>query len=180
MIRYRLAVPSDSTSIAELHADSWRRAYRGMYRDEFLDGDVFDDRRTVWDQRFGEPPRNQIVSVAESAGQMVGFVCAYGADDPTWGSLIDNLHVRADAQRGGIGTALMAQAGRSLTPDYGALPVYLWVIKANLRAQRFYEAIGGRNAETADHEFHGGGHGLCCRYVWSSPHELSRAAPRGR
>jgi hypothetical protein len=28
-----------------LHADSWRRHYRGAYADAFLDGDVLADRR---------------------------------------------------------------------------------------------------------------------------------------
>jgi hypothetical protein len=39
-LRYRSACASDAAAIAALHADSWRRHYRGTYSAGFLDGDV--------------------------------------------------------------------------------------------------------------------------------------------
>jgi len=39
-VGFRPARASDSEAIAALHADSWRRHYRGAYSDAFLDGDV--------------------------------------------------------------------------------------------------------------------------------------------
>lgn len=38
---FRPARATDSEAIAVLHADSWRRHYRGAYSDAFLDGDVY-------------------------------------------------------------------------------------------------------------------------------------------
>ncbi len=35
-LRFRLASPADAKAVADLHADSWRRHYRGAYSDAFL------------------------------------------------------------------------------------------------------------------------------------------------
>jgi GNAT superfamily N-acetyltransferase len=36
-LRFRAAGPGDAQAVAGLHADSWRRHYRGAYADSFLD-----------------------------------------------------------------------------------------------------------------------------------------------
>jgi hypothetical protein len=54
-VQYRPATERDIAAIAALHADSWRRNYRGAYSDEFLDRDVFEDRRAVWSERLTQP-----------------------------------------------------------------------------------------------------------------------------
>lgn len=46
-LQMRPAKPSDAEAVAALHADSWRRHYRGAYSDAFLDGDVISDRFVV-------------------------------------------------------------------------------------------------------------------------------------
>jgi hypothetical protein len=46
-LRFRPAGPDDAEKVGMLHADSWRRHYRGAYADSFLDGDVVADRRSV-------------------------------------------------------------------------------------------------------------------------------------
>ncbi|TQS39512.1 GNAT family N-acetyltransferase [Cryptosporangium phraense] len=51
----RPATAADAPAIARLHADSWRRHYRGAYADSFLDGDVLADRRAVWESRLAAP-----------------------------------------------------------------------------------------------------------------------------
>jgi len=48
----RDATISDAEGIAQLHTDSWRRTYRGMMSDAFLDGGALDNRRTVWRERL--------------------------------------------------------------------------------------------------------------------------------
>src|SRR6266545_1171398 len=53
-LRFRLASPADAKAVADLHADSWRRHYRGAYSDAFLDGDVVADRLAVWTARLRE------------------------------------------------------------------------------------------------------------------------------
>ena len=52
---YREAISADAASVAALHAKSWRVAYRGILRDEFLDGDVVQNRVEVWEKRLTAP-----------------------------------------------------------------------------------------------------------------------------
>src|SRR5262245_17104704 len=173
MIEYRPAGLSDAEAIAHLHAQSWRQNYRGAFRDEFLDGDLYGERLRVWRERLDRPPSNQLVRLAVGGGILAGFVCAYAAHDSRWGSLIDNVHVSHDFKRHGIASNLMRQAGAwlaSVSPDHG---VYLLVLEVNGSARRFYETVGGENAGVSTMETHGGAIVRSCRYVWSRPATLA-------
>ncbi|MGA9725050.1 MAG: hypothetical protein WBQ86_21520 [Candidatus Binatus sp.] len=75
-------------AVATLHAESWRAHYRGAYRDGYLDGDVVQDRIRVWKERLSTPAPNQFVVLAEEDDDLIGFACAYGGHDETWGSLL--------------------------------------------------------------------------------------------
>lgn len=175
-MNYRAAIQSDAEQIALLHADSWRRTYRGMLRDEFLDGEVVNNRLEVWNDRLGRARPDQFVLVAEDQKQVLGFICVYGGEDPTWGSLIDNVHVAHAHKRRGIGTFLMRQAGLWLNSSYGQRGVYLWVMEANQPARRFYETLGSTNAGTVDKPNPaGGGSARSCLYIWPSPEALANA-----
>lgn len=171
-VEYRPARLEDAEAIARLHADSWRRAYRGMYSDEFLDGDLVGERLSVWRGRFEEADPQQFVLLATENDRLIGFVCAYGAFDEQWGSLIDNLHVSIDARRRGIATALMRAAGEWCLSVFPNVGVYLWVIEANHPARAFYHRIGAANAETIEAPHLSGNIGKSCRYVWPSPQAL--------
>src|SRR5213592_3783401 len=67
--QFRLAGPADAEAVANLHADSWRRHYRGAYSDAFLDGDVVADRLAVWTERLREPDPRRCTILAEDARQ---------------------------------------------------------------------------------------------------------------
>ena len=168
-IDLRSAHAEDAERIACLHTESWRRTYRGMMTDEFLDGGALENRRRVWHERLGMPAANQYVSVAQEGREMIGFICAFAGQDPVWGSYIDNLHVVYSRHRRGVGRALIRGAAewlRGLQPDRG---VYLWVMEANAAARAFYECLGATNAGTIELEDAGGGHAPNCRYVWARP-----------
>jgi ribosomal protein S18 acetylase RimI-like enzyme len=174
-IEYRPARPTDAEAIASLHARSWRENYRGAFRDAFLDGDLPGERLRVWRERLDHPADNQLVRVALDGANLVGFVCAYGAHDPQWGSLVDNLHVAHAAKRNGIASSLMRQAGAWLASRYPDLGVYLWVLEANTPARRFYERIGAHDDGVSTLETHGGAVVRSCRYTWPRAGLLSAA-----
>jgi ribosomal protein S18 acetylase RimI-like enzyme len=173
MVEYRPASHDDAPAVARLHAENWRRAYRGNFRDEYLDGDVFSERQRVWHARLGEPAPKQYVCVAVEGRRVVGFVCTFGSHDREWGSFIDNLHVQADLQRGGIGASLMRKAGEWLSSAFPNEPVYLFVWERN-PALALYERLGGQNSGLVEKENPGGGVGRYFRIVWQQPHELAR------
>jgi len=173
-VDYRTATPADAERVARLHADSWRRAYRGMYTDEFLDGDLDAERLAVWRPRLEAPPRNQYVLLAEDAGRLAGFVCGYADDDPAWGSLIDNLHVSIDARRKGIASELMQRAAQWFASNAKTPAFYLWVLEDNAPARRFYETLGATHPETVRRDLQPGNPGNICRYVWPDTLSLGR------
>ena len=175
MIAYRIARRSDAEAVAQLHAQSWRESYRGSFTDEFLDGDLPGERLGVWRERLADPPANQLVLLAVDGETLAGFVCAFGDHDPEWGSLVDNLHVARAFKRGGIGAALMRQAGEWLRLRDSRLGVYLWVLEANTAARRFYERIGARDAGVSMMETHGGAVVRSCRYTWPDAESLAAA-----
>jgi ribosomal protein S18 acetylase RimI-like enzyme len=145
---FRAAGPDDAEAIALLHADSWRRHYRGAYSDSYLAGDVVADRNAVWSSRLAAPARTATV-VAEDATGLAGFVHVVFDNDDEWGSLVDNLHVVTDRHRSGIGRDLMQRAGAAVVEQATSAAVYLWVLEQNARAQAFYGALGGACVEKA-------------------------------
>jgi ribosomal protein S18 acetylase RimI-like enzyme len=169
VIEYRDATPRDAEAVAALHARSWRESYRGEFSDAFLDGDLLGERLRVWRERLGHAPAGQLVQLAVDGPHLAGFVCAYGAHDPRWGSLVDNLHVARESKRRGIGAALMGHAGTWLGRHYPDFAAYLWVLESNTAARRFYESLGGRNAGVSTMETHGGAVVRSCRYTWPNP-----------
>src|SRR5687768_12078015 len=83
----REANAGDAEAIAALHTDSWRRTYRGMMSDAFLDGGALDDRRRVWRERLGTPDADRLVVVADAGGRIAGFVCVFARGDAEeWGA----------------------------------------------------------------------------------------------
>lgn len=137
--------PADAGAIAGLHADSWRRHYRGAYADAYLDGDIEVERLGVWTQRLASQDGATRTLLAESDGALVGFVHVVFDEDPQWGSLVDNLHVVWTRKRGGVGSRLLAAAADAVLEHAGGL--YLWVLEQNTDAQSFYGARGGRCVE---------------------------------
>jgi ribosomal protein S18 acetylase RimI-like enzyme len=142
----RTAGPDDAEQVARLHADSWRRHYRGAYADSFLDGDVEGNRLRTWAGRLAAPGPSATLVVQDDGG-LAGFVHMVFDDDARWGSLVDNLHVRNDLRRSGIGRALLASAGQAVLDRASGPAMYLWVLEQNTAAQAFYKARGGGPVE---------------------------------
>ena len=177
-VRYRLAHVADAASIATLHAVSWRRAYRGMLPDAFLDKDVFAERAVFWQERFGNPDDNivTLTILAELNGELVGFGHSIAGEDEKYGTLLDNLHVLPKAQRLGIGTRLMAETAAWLEESGNRPSMYLWVLENNLPARRFYEALGGQPAGHGTSN-EGGASVASLRFWWPELDRLSDHLP---
>lgn len=186
----RDANADDVDAIAALHADSWRRHYRGAYSDEFLDGDVLADRIAVWTARMASPTDGctLVAQVGEEdTGTVVGFAHTVFGADPVWGALVDNLHVRYVAKRQGLGSLLMVRTAQRLIAHDGTSGLYLWVLEQNRDAQAFYLSLGGslvgRRAAIGPGGVPGRltGQPMALRCAWQDPSRLitvGRAAQR--
>jgi GNAT superfamily N-acetyltransferase len=167
---FRFATPADADAVGALHADSWRRHYRGAYSDAYLDGPVHEDRRMVWSERFADEAGTHFTIVAEDGGGLVGFAHTRLDMDPEWGSLLDNLHVTLGHKRRGIGARLMARTAAELMARRPGGGLHLWVLEQNSAAQAFYAARGGtRVGREVRGPFPGGGTAPAWRYAWPDP-----------
>jgi GNAT superfamily N-acetyltransferase len=173
-VAYRESESSDWRAIATLHAESWRRSYRGMLPDAYLDNDVFADRAELWERRFGDTDyqRATVTVLAEAGARLVGFAHSRVDEEPEWGTLLDNLHVTHDAQRLGVATRLVAETASLVAPRALSPALYLWVLEANSRARAFYESMGGQPVERGVSR-EGGGEAPCLRYWWPDVSKLS-------
>ena len=171
---FRRAGFEDARSVARLHADSWRRHYRGAYADAFIDGDVESDRLLVWTERLSAPDGTSSTILAEDGGCLIGFVHVIFDENVQVSSLIDNLHVVFDRKRAGVGTHLMSHAAAAVA-GHGSGGMYLWVLEQNTAAQDFYEDRGGTCTGRRLVSPPGGvagrlnGSPVALRYVWADP-----------
>ena len=173
LVHYREATAEDAEAIARLHADSWRRNYRGSYSDAYLDGDVECDRLAVWTERLVTNPASDACTfVAESDGVLAGFAHTALNADPEWGALLDNLHVAHALKGQGVGTRLMAETARAVIARTPSSGLFLLVLEPNKAAQAFYEARGGQCVGRETSEAPGGGTIVGLRYVWRDPARL--------
>ena len=175
----RPATVSDAQSIARLHADRWRRHYRGAYSDAFLDGEVDEDRRSVWTSRLGQAQEAACTFVAEAALHLVGFAHTLLDEAPQWGALLDNLHVAHAHARRGIGTRLLRSAAAAVVERRPGSGLHLWVLEQNRAAQAFYRANGGHRVECGSVLPPGGdasrivGSPVKLRFAWPDPTSLA-------
>lgn len=82
--------------------------------------------------------RDQEVQVAETIGEISGFLAIHG-------EMVEHLYVRPDLLRRGIGSALLQRAKERLPSGFR-----LWVFQENVPARRFYERHGLRLVEETD------------------------------
>jgi ribosomal protein S18 acetylase RimI-like enzyme len=166
VIKLRPAGLSDFTAIAKLHADNWRKNYRGILSDNYLDKEVEKDRLNTWYGRLKFPTENQIVTLATLDNMLVGFCCLYFDDDAIFGSLIDNLHVSSNVQRSGIGRKLVIDCASKVYDKAENKRMYLWVYESNKNARIAYERLGGTNFETIEKDNTDGTSSKTCRIIW--------------
>ncbi len=142
-MEFRVAEYKDYEAIAQLQARSWKANYRGMVSDDYLDDDVFNDKRLIWQTRLTNPPLNQHVVLAEENHVLVGMICVFGNHDFEKGTFIDSLHVNPAYQHRGIGSELLRMAALWQLHYFENTGIYLEVIEDNTQAIEFYKDIGG-------------------------------------
>jgi GNAT superfamily N-acetyltransferase len=163
----RNAQQRDAPAIAGLHTSSWQTAYRGILRDDFLDGPLLENRQALWSTRLSDTARkDQVVLLDEHAGKIRGFACAFLDEDPQWGTLLDNLHVVPELKGRGVGRQLMSAVAQRVL-QYACEPLlHLWAYEKNLAARRFYERLGGVVTACQSEPALDGTHVNAVRYCW--------------
>lgn len=165
---FRAAAPHDAEAIAQLHAESWQRTYRGMLQDDYLDHHVLTDKFAQWQERLLIAPlATRWVYVAERDGAILGFACVLLDDDPQWGTQLDNLHVAAEAQGLGIGRKLHDLALAFHAKERPNQKIHLWTFAANAAARAIYQHWGWQEVEHDFYDGPGGSNVPSVRYQWA-------------
>ena len=175
MLYTRQITASDSTAIARIHALSWRDSYRGILRDSYLDGPIFEERLAVWNKRLQSPSLGDIGFLALFETKPVGFTFACASHDAHRGTFLDNLHVLPEERGKGIGTKLLGALTESLLSKGYEEGIYLWVFEKNHRTRKFYERLGAKAIEHTVIDAPGGGKVAEWLYAWESLSHLNKA-----
>jgi ribosomal protein S18 acetylase RimI-like enzyme len=170
----RLAGPRDSSKIARIHVDTWRRTYKGIMPQPLLDGLSYERREAFWRQAISSPGPKQATFVAEvDAVGLVGFefVGPERTGDPEYEGEILALYVDGNSQRRGIGRALFETAVNHLR-ESGFSSLLVWVAAAN-PYRAFYDKMGGTPAREREVDF-GGAPLQEVGYGWADLGELPK------
>jgi ribosomal protein S18 acetylase RimI-like enzyme len=149
-VRIREATTADIDAIAATHVEAWRAAYPGLVPQPFLDAISVDRRRDQWKEHFLDPTMSALV-VEDELG-VAGFASYGPTEQPVEGSTtgeVQGIYLLPRVIGMGVGRDLLARATRGLTQN-GYERAVLWVLEANTRARRFYEAAGWRWDGTVD------------------------------
>jgi ribosomal protein S18 acetylase RimI-like enzyme len=154
-MRVRQASLDDARSIARVHVEAWRAAYRDLMPDAVLDefagsatdrasrSAALDAREARWRDNLVKTAPDRRTAVCEKEGSIVGFATAGpGRASPIHGE-IWAIYAAPDAWGQGVGRALLDD-GLAFLAARGFDAIELWVLEGNLRAIRFYEIAGFR------------------------------------
>lgn len=172
MINIRMATQNDISQISRLHAANWQDIYRGMLSERYLNNDIFEDRQTVWQQRFDAPESHQHILVACKDHTICGFICIYINNHEQWGTLIENLHISEHHKGYGIGKNLLATAAKIAYQHAPTNGLYLEVLTGNVAAQQFYQKLGAFHEKTQTWQAPDGSHVQEFVYRWETLKEL--------
>lgn len=143
-LRIRDMTLADCRRVSELRIRGWRSAYRGLMPRSYLDAlDVQADteRRRA---RLSQGDGSVVNLVAERDGEALGWA-AHGpyrdGEVRTADAELYAIYISPDLLGRGIGRALLAESVRRCTAA-GHTRMFLWVLKENTRARRFYERAG--------------------------------------
>lgn len=137
----REATPEDVKDISRIYAQSWKAAYAGLLPQAFLD--AIEDER--WVEKFSaDIAGGALCALMVMDGGRPAGCAAFGRsreEDMTgWGELV-SVYLHPDYFGAGYGQALLEAAMHGLRAQgYGR--VFLWVLRENSRARRFYEKHG--------------------------------------
>ena len=144
-VSIRPAVPTDHGSLCLLFDEL--DAFHRTGDPQLLRQPLVDPRPQAYLDGLIEDPRSEIF-VADVGGDCVGVAIVQLQDAPTfpvfieqtW-AVVDNIAVRSDARRRGVGRALYSACLR-WSEEVGACWLELTVYEFNESARRFYESLG--------------------------------------
>lgn len=179
MIHIRAAELGDAAGIANVHAATWKEAYRGILEDAYLDG--LSPRRLTSRWRASLEHRNEDldeqVFVAVQGREVIGFLTVGASREAfaPWESEIGMIYVLSGRRGAGIGRVLMKAAADHCIRR-GMFSTGLWVLRDNGGGRDFYEALKGEPTGRKTDSV-GGGLVQLVAYWWRDVATLADRSP---
>lgn len=140
-IRVREALPADAEALGAVRYRAWMETYTGLIDPAYLQSMSAEKSAAM----FRKQSCRELLA-AEADGRIIGF-CGYGAardaDAPAGFGEIRGIYVLRAYQHAGVGKKLLDRALAALRAQ-GFRSSYLWVLRGNDAAIRFYERNGFR------------------------------------
>ncbi len=125
--------------------DTWRKAYKGIVPDDYLDGLSYEESGRLWQDVI--TAGDGCVFVAEDESGVIGFASGsprerFSRDLKEYEGELKTVYVLPSYQGTGAGRHLVGAVARYFM-ERGMRSMLLWVFTENRPAQRFYESLGG-------------------------------------
>lgn len=142
-MKIRQATVRDIKIISSIHASSWKIAYKGIVPQRYLDELRYD----FWESAFQNWISNNILTAQLVYDNEIPVgIIAYGKsrDDkfPEWGEIV-SVYLLPSYFKKGYGQKMLEAALDDLKKK-GFQYCYLWILKENHNARKFYEKNGFR------------------------------------
>lgn len=141
-ITIRSSGPADAAALAELHAEAWRYAYRGIIPGIALERMIARRGPSWWDPRRGPAHRPMLLEFDKRTSGYVTFGPSRTRSMPPLGEIYE-LYVKPECHGAGFGRALFDTARRRLRARH-LDEALVWTLADNELACTFYRALGGQ------------------------------------
>ena len=139
----RLANKNDIGLIAKIYTDSWKKTYKGMLPDDYLDSLSYEHSEEKLLNYIGVKGQNILVSTDES-NKVVAFASYKPYSEINKCLLLDSLHVSALYKGIGIGKELIFKvADFAMNEGYKSMTIS--VFKGNYKAENIYMHLGAKH-----------------------------------
>ena len=166
-MKIRQAKRTSYPAIAALQIANWRRNYKGLLSDDFLDG--LEPGSIIDELREHELIEHGGILICEDNNELLGFA-EYRPDDEIQDCMyLESLHVRESAQGRGIGTRLI-QAVFNEARSSGMRSASVCIVQGNERARQMYVSLGAETYKYFTDDFHGT-ESRSEKLIWKELHE---------
>jgi ribosomal protein S18 acetylase RimI-like enzyme len=142
LIEIRRARPADADSVAVVHDEAWRSAYRGIIPGPELEKLIVRRGPVWWDGAIRKGSRVALFVFGDTIAGYVNFGRNRARSLPYDGEVYE-LYMRPEFQGLGFGRRLFTAARRDLA-QCAMKSVVVWALSDNDPAIEFYRALGGR------------------------------------
>lgn len=141
MLKVRFSTKDDAYKIGQINVNTWKVAYKGILPDDFLDKrNLTQERVQKIEQRMDKD--GLISLVVEYNQEVIGFCAGGFARDNDYPFLYElyAIYVLPEYQKMGAGQKLFEAFKKQIKGK----PFYLYALKENINAIRFYVKNGGK------------------------------------